>query len=167
MSRFEYLEHENVDTLYGVDGMARERREAFRPVYGRQLTLGIVLCVLSALPVFLSLLLFGEGDHYGHLLAVAALLVLVAVGVLLIVNAAIRWGAFQQLLEEGDYSREGKANARASGPFSGIYWGLVTAGFLAWGFLTNGWDRCWIIWPVAGVAYGAIFGIMRALQQRD
>ena len=167
MSRFEYLEHENVDTLYGVDGMARERREAFRPVYGRQLTLGIVLCVLSALPVFLSLLLFGEGDHYGHLLAVAALLVLVAVGVLLIVNAAIRWSAFQQLLEEGDYSREGKANARASGPFSGIYWGLVTAGFLAWGFLTNGWDRCWIIWPVAGVAYGAIFGIMRALQQRD
>ena len=167
ISRFSYLEHENVDTLYGVDGMTRERREAYRPVYARQLTLGIVLCVLAVLPIFLSLLFFGDAEHYGHLLAVALMLVLIAIGVLLIVNAGIRWGAFQQLLEEGDYSRESKARARNHAPFSGIYWGLVTAGFLAWGFLTNRWDRCWILWPVAGVAYGAIYGIMCALQSRD
>ena len=165
--RFEFLEHENIDTLYGVDGMAREQQNRFRPTYVRQLTVGIVLCVLSAIPIFLSMILFGEEDRFGYVLCLGALLVLAGVGVLLIVRASILWGAFQQLLEEGDYSRENKAIARSHGAFSGIYWGLVTAAFLAWSFFTNSWDRTWIIWPVAGVAYGAIFGIIRAMRRKD
>ncbi len=164
--RFQYLEALPIDTLYGVDGMARERREQFRPTRDRQLTLGIVLCVLAVIPVFLSLVLYGDEDHFGHLAAVALLLALVAVGVLLIVRASILWGSYQILLEEGDYSRAAKeANARAL-PFNSIYWGLVTAGFLAWGFLGTAWDRCWIVWPVAGVAYGAVYGIVSALRKR-
>ena len=109
---------------------------------------------------------YGEEDHFGHLAAVALLLALVAVGVLLIVRSSILWGSYQILLEEGDYSRAAKeANARAL-PFNSIYWGLVTAGFLAWGFLGNAWERCWIVWPVASVAYGAVFGIVSALRKR-
>ena len=164
--RYEVLESLPIDTLYGVDGMARERREQFRPTRNLQLTLGIVLCVLAVIPVFLSLVLYGEEDHFGHLAAVALLLALVAVGVLLIVRSSILWGSYQILLEEGDYSRAAKeANARAL-PFNSIYWGLVTAGFLAWGFLGNAWERCWVVWPVAGVAYGAVYGIVSALRKR-
>ncbi len=166
-SRFEYLEKENIDTLYGVDGMVKERREAFKPTYARQLTIGIVLCVLSAVPIFLSLLFRGEDDEFAMVLAVSALLALVAVGVMLIVHACTPWGAFQRLLEEGDYSREAKARTKKMGPFSQVYWGLVTAGFLAWSFITNAWDRTWIIWPVAAVAFGAIYGIAGALRRRD
>ena len=162
--RYEYLDALPIDTLYGVDGMARERREQFRPTRDRQLTLGIVLCVLAVIPVFLSLVLYGEGDHFGHLVAVALLLVLVGIGVLLIVRSSILWGSYQRLLEEGDYSRVGQEASRVAAPFNSIYWGLVTAGFLAWGFLGNAWDRCWMVWPVAAVAYGAIYGIVRALR---
>ena len=75
--------------------------------------------------------------------------------------------AAQRLLEEGDYSREGKAYTRSAAPFSGIYFGLVTAGFLAWGFIGNAWDRAWIIWPIASVAFGAVYGIVRALRRKD
>ena len=162
--RYEYLDALPIDTLYGVDGMARERREQFRPTRDRQLTLGIVLCVLAVIPVFLSLVLYGEGDHFGHLVAVVLLLVLLGIGVLLIVRSSILWGSYQRLLEEGDYSRAGKEASRMAAPFNSIYWGLVTAGFLAWGFLGNAWDRCWMVWPVAAVAYGAIYGIVRALR---
>ena len=166
-SRFEYLEKEPVDTLYGVDGMVRERQEQFRPTRARQLTLGIVLCVLAVIPLFFSLIVFGEQETFGHILSLAAMLVLVGVGVLLIVRSSILWGAFQQLLEEGDYSREAKANAQSLGAFNGVYWGLVTAGYLAWSFIANSWDRSWIIWPVAAVAFGAVYGIVRALQRKD
>ena len=167
VKRFEYLDQEPIDTLYGVDGMARERREKFRPTFVRHLTVGIVLCVLAVIPIFLSLVLNGERESFGHILAVAALLVLVGVGVLLIVRAAIVWGAFQRLLEEGEYSREEKERARSAGSFSGIYWGLVTAGYLAWSFAANAWDKSWIVWPVAGVAYGAVYGVIRALRRKD
>ena len=164
-SRFEYLEKEPIDTLYGVDGMVRERRERFRPIFSRQLTIGIVLCVVAVMPLFLSIFLFGE-DSFSHIVAVALLLAIVAVGVLLIVRVSIVWGAFQQLLEEGDYSRESKAVEKKYSFIAGSYWLLVTAGFLAWGFITNGWDRCWIVWPIAGVLFGAIWGVLRALHEK-
>lgn len=165
--KFEYLEKEPVETLYGVSGMAKEKRERFRPAYVRRMTLGIVLCVLSAVPIFLSILFGGEEDSIYSVLAVGALLVLVAVGVLLIVHSSVIWGAFQQLLEEGDYSRDSKAHQQRFEPIAGIYWGAVTAGYLLYSFLSGDWGRSWIVWPVAGVAYGAIYGIARMLGQKN
>ena len=165
VSPYAWLEEESVDTLYGVDGMVKERREQYRPRFTLQLTLGIVLCVLSAVPIFLSVMLYGEQEGFAHVLSVALTLALVAVGVWLIVRSSMVWGAFQQLLEEGDYTRASKENKRKLAPFNGVYWGLVTAGYLAWSFLSGGWDRTWIVWPVAGVAYGAIFGILKLVRK--
>ena len=161
---FEYLEREPVETLYGVEGMVRDRREKFRPTYNRLMTIGIVLCVAAVIPLFLTLIFKGE-ESFLIFVALAAILALAAVGVLLIVRVSIVWGSYQMLLEEGDYSRGGKADAGKYGYVAGIYWALVTAAFLAWGFLGKSWDRCWIVWPVAGVAYGAVYGIVRALHK--
>ncbi len=163
-SRFEYLEKEPIDTLYGVAGMARDRREKFQGVYTRQLTIGIVLCVVAALPLFVSLV-FAGGDEFIHVLAVGALLALVAIGSLLIVRVSIIWSGFQQLLEEGDYGRENKAFEKKNSWLAGSYWLLVTAGYLAWSFITGRWDQSWIVWPIAGVAFGAIWAVLRAVQK--
>ena len=156
---FEYLEKEPIETLYGVSGMVRERKDRFQPTYSRQLTLGIVLCVLAAIPLFISMIL-GEEEQFVHVVSVIVLLALAAIGVFLIVRVAIVWEGFRMLLEEGDYTREAKQDR-------GIYWLLVTAGYLAWSFITQSWDRTWIVWPVAAVAYGAVFGIAKALRQRN
>ncbi|MBR3294448.1 MAG: helix-turn-helix domain-containing protein [Oscillospiraceae bacterium] len=166
MSPYEYLQKEAIDTLYGVDGMVRERRERFRPIFARQLTIGIVLCVVSALPLFVGFLFFGE-DSFAHVVSVALMLAFIALGVLLIVRAAMVWGSFQQLLEEGDYSREAKAADKRFGWVYGCYWMLVTAGYLAWSFISGAWDRSWIVWPVAGVLCGAIYAITRAMHKKD
>ena len=165
-SRFEYLEKEPIETLYGVDGMVRDRKEKFLPTYTRQLTVGVVLCVISAIPLFASLII-SEEDSFLQVASIAVLLVLVAVGVLLIVRCSTIWGSFQMLLEEGDYTREAKEDQKKHGYIGGIYWMLVTAGYLAWSFLTNGWDRTWIVWPVAAVAYGAVYGIIKALRHKN
>ena len=165
-SQFEYLEKEPIDTLYGVDGMVRDRREKFRPAFSRQLTIGIVLCVVAVLPLFLSIFLFGE-NSFSHVIAVGVLLALIAIGVLLIVRSSIVWDGFRQLLEEEDYSREAKATEKRYGWIAGSYWMLVTAGYLAWSFISGRWDNTWIVWPIAGVLYGAIYGILRALNKRE
>lgn len=166
ISRYEYLEKEPIDTLYGVSGMVTERREQFRPVFSGQMTVGIVLCVLAVIPIGISLL-FAGGNEFLHVVATAAMLVLIAVGVLLIVRAAIIWSSFQILLEEGDYTREAKEDQKKHGDFGKIYWLLVTAGYLAWSFTTDGWHRTWIVWPIAGVAYGAAFAIAKALKKKN
>lgn len=165
-SRYEYLEKEPIDTLYGVSGMVNERREQFRPVFTRQLTTGIVLCILAVIPIGISLLFAGE-EEFLHVVATGVMLVLIALGVTLIVRTAIIWDGFQILLEEGDYTREAKEDQKTYANFAKIYWLLVTAGYLAWSFITNGWHRTWIVWPVAAVAYGAAFAIAKAMNRKN
>ena len=164
-ARFEYLENEPIDTLYGVSGMVRERQERYRATHTRQLTLGILLCICSVLPLFVAMSF--DAPDFVLAASLSLLLAVASVGVLLLVHTSILWGACQILLEEGDYSRENKIESSRYGYVSQIYWGLVTAGFLAWSFATNGWQRTWIVWPVAGVAYGAVIGIVKALRRRD
>ena len=166
-SRFGYLEQEPIETLYGVDGMVRDRQEKYRPVHTRLLTVGVVLCVLAVLPLFFSLIFNGEKETFATICCVSLLFTLVALGVLLIVRGYMVWDGFKMLLEEGDYSREAKSARRRSEPLSGVYWGLVTAGYLAWSFITMDWGRTWIVWPVAGVAYGAVVAIAKALHRKD
>ena len=163
--RLAYLEKEPIDTLYGVDGMVRERRERYRATHTRQLTLGVVLCILSALPLFVAMSF--DAAEFVLTASLALLLAVASVGVLLLVHTSILWGSCKILLEEGDYSRDNKLEAIRYGYISQIYWGLVTAGYLAWSFITNDWHRTWIVWPVASVAYGAVVGIVKALRRRD
>ena len=165
--RFSYLTEGPIETLYGVDGMVRERMERGNASFVLQLTLGIVLCVVSVLPIFVALMVFGEDAEAPMVVAAAALLGMVAVGVWLIVRSAIVRGGFRALLEEGDYSRREKALSKRFGPYEGAYWLIVTAAYLAISFLTERWDVTWIIWPVAAVANGAFFGIARAMSKRD
>lgn len=164
--RFEYLEADPIETLYGVEGMVRDRKERFQPTFTRQLTTGIILCVIAVIPLFLSIALVEE-EGMLHVASVGVMLLLIAAGVLLIVRSSVVWGSFQILLQEGDYTQAAKEDRAKHGYIGGIYWGLVTAGYLAWSFITDGWDRSWIVWPVAGVAYGAVFGIIKALRRKN
>ena len=163
--RYEYLEKEEIDTAYGVDGMVRDRREKYRHNYSVLLVTGIVLCVVSAAPVFMAFLLFGE-DEAATSAATGVLLVLVAIGVLLIVRCSTIWGSYQMLLQEGDYTVQNKEESRKNEHIAGLYWGLALAVFLAVSFLTNAWDRTWIVWPVAGVGYGALLAAAAMVRKK-
>ncbi|MBQ1679266.1 MAG: helix-turn-helix transcriptional regulator [Oscillospiraceae bacterium] len=169
-SRFEYLEKEQIETAYGVDGMAKDRREKYRGSFGVMLTVGIVLCVISVVPIFLTLIFFGDGngprEAFPHVVSVGLLLALVSVGVYLIVHASIIWGGYQMLLEEGGYSRAAKTENKRNEPLSAVYWCAVTAGYLAWSFLSGSWNRTWIVWPIAGVLFGLLLAVVRALRDK-
>jgi hypothetical protein len=86
------------------------------------------------------------------------LLCFVAVGVYLIVRTCCIEDGYKVLLEEGDYDRAMKAVSRRIGS---IYWPVVTAVYLLVSFLTVGWAITWVIWPVAGVLYGAITAFLK------
>ncbi|MBQ3392607.1 MAG: helix-turn-helix transcriptional regulator [Lachnospiraceae bacterium] len=162
-SRFEYLEKEQLETLYGVDGMVKEKREAFRPIFLRDLIIGIVLCVISAIPVFIGIAI-NENSDFVMDSASALLLVLVAVGVMLIVRACTMWDGYKMLLQEGEFSRELKDENKRNENLSTIYWGTVTAIYLGYSFITMNWMRSWIIWPVAGVSYGIVKAVARMMR---
>ncbi len=151
-SRYEYLEKNALDTAYGVSGMVRERMQRSEAEHTRSVAVGVVLCVLAAIPLF-ALLLWRGDDEWIGVLGVSAILLLVAIGVHTIVKTCVPWEGYRMLLEEGDYTR---ASKRSNRKYSGIYWGLITAAYLAVSFITQRWDMTWIVWPVAGVLYGVV-----------
>jgi len=154
-SKFEYLQKDALDTAYGVSGMVRERMQREEADHTRRIAIGVVLCVLAVIPLFVLILWQGEDELYG-VLGVSAVLTLAAVGVHTIVQTSVPWEGYRMLLEEGDYTRSAK---RSNRKYSGIYWGIMTAGYLAASFITRRWDVTWIVWPVAGVLYGVILEI--------
>ena len=158
-SRFDYIEKETIETAYGVDGAVRERRERFRGTYAWHMVAGIVLCVVSSVPLFVSMVIAGDSHDFALTAALGLLLVLVAVGVFLIVRSNIVWETFQMLLQEGEYTASGKEENRRNEHISTIYWCTVIAVYLAYSFVTGRWDRSWIVWPVAGVFYGVVKAI--------
>ena len=161
--RYEFLEKEAIDTAYGVSGMVKERKERYADAHTRELVLGIVLCVLSAVPLMATIMISEEDI----VCAIGACMVLafVAVGVFFICKSSFVWGGYQKLLEEGDYTRETKADNKKVQPVLHIYWLLVVAIYLAYSFITFQWHRSWIIWPVAAVFSVVVKEIVKMIRK--
>lgn len=163
--KYEFMEKEDIETVYGVSGMVKEKRDAYHSMYVTQLVIGIACCICSVIPLF-GTLAVSESDFY-MVSAVCMLLALVAIGTYFIVRSAAKMNAMNQLLEEEDYTRQKKhENKKMSGPVT-VYWLIATAIYLAWSFTTNDWDRTWIIWPVVGVLFPAFYAIVNGIRKKS
>ncbi len=161
---FKFLEEEPFETEYGVAGMVRQRQQEYKETHTRLTTVGVVLCVLAAVPLFAAMCL--RGSDLLYVAAVCALLVLVAIGCLALVTSGVYQGATEQLLEEGDYTRPQKKHHKLMGTVTMIYWLTATAVFLIYTYGPSGNAQPqsgWIIWAVAGVLYAAVMGIVRII----
>jgi len=163
--KYACLKTEPIETDYGVTGICTGRRERYKSTYIFFLVLGIVLIVLSAIPVFVALTLFGN-DVFSMPVANCIMLILIATGIFMIIRVNIVWGTFQILLEEGNYTRDNKESEKKAAPVETIYWLAVIVIFLAYSLITGNWARSWIIWPVAGIGYGIIHAVFRVLHRK-
>ncbi len=160
---YRFLGEEPFETEYGVTGMVRQRQREYKDTHTRSVTVGVVLCVLAAAPLFAAVCI--DGSDLLYVGAVGAL-VLAGVGCLFLVNAGVYSGAMERLLEEGDYTRGQKKHNKVLSTVTTIYWPAVTVVFLiyTYGPSGNGQPRySWVIWAVAGVLYAAVLGIVRLL----
>lgn len=164
VSRYEYLEKEDIVLEYGVAGIVEKKKEEFAGTFRVSITGGVVLCILAAVPPLLAGAFSVEALPV--FLSVCILLIFVACGVWLLVRCGIIQGSYQKLLQEGDYTSEKKRANRVLGVFQGAYWCIATAIYLYISFTRNNWESSWIIWPVAAVLFAAVFGILETLVKK-
>ena len=158
--QYEYLENLDIDTAYGVSGMAKERRAQYADKHSRLLIVGIMLCIIAAIPMLmLSMSNYSNNTDVLPIIGVDAMLITIAVGVKMIVLTCIRHDGYDKLLEEGDHTRLNKK----AGKYDGIYWGIALAVYLGWSFVTNRWEPTWIVWPIAGVLFVVYREIAKAV----
>ena len=158
-SHMQHLEKESFETEYGVSGMVRERREQYEPTFTRNIAIGVVLCILSIIPTIMAGVM--EVEDYMSGISVGLLLIIVSIGVNILIRAGMIKSSYDTLLQEGEYTIEEKHLKKKTDAFSGAYWCLIVAIYLGWSFWTNNWKFTWIIWPVAGVLYAAVLGMVK------
>ena len=165
LSKFEYMEKDLIDTAYGIKGLAEDLKDKYKETYTRSMIIGIVLCVISVIPLFIIMALSYTSAGIGSM-AVGLLLIMVAIGVYLIVRINIVNGTYNILLEEGDYTRAEKTRTHKYGWVAPVYWLAVTSIFLVYGFTQN-FANTWIIWAVGGIVFAILMIILDAVSKKN
>lgn len=149
--------------------MVRARKMQFRSAYLRGNLIGVCLCILSPLALFSGIL--SEND-FTQVLLLCVTLLLAGIGVVSFILVGVRWASMERLLQEGDFTARTQSGTRMrrerlDEQLSYAYWLLATTIYLAWSFFTHDWGRTWIVWPVAGVLFGAIRILVGAFVNQD
>ena len=154
LDRFDYLEKENFETEYGVDGMVKAKKAMEEGRKTKALTTGVLLCVLGVLPLVVTGAL--EAPEFVVCCMVCLLLLLIGVGVYLFVAVCGVHASYDVLLQSGDYTKEAKTTNKRLDVLTRIYWLLILVVYLSISFLTMRWDMTWIIWAVSGVLFALV-----------
>lgn len=164
LSKYEYLEKEKLSLQFGVQGLVEKKKEDYEPVYRMNTVAGVVLCIVGVVPLMLAAGV--AAGEFVMVVCVDIILILVAVAVNMFVRTGMIYGSYQKLLQEGDYTVEKKEIGKRTSPLAGAYWCAVTAIYLAISFRNDSWDTSWVIWPVAGVLFAAVMGVVNAVVKR-
>ena len=162
--QMEHFEKDSFETEYGVSGMVREKRDSYEPIFARGIAIGVVLCILAVIPTMIAGAMEASDYYCGH--SVSLLLFILSIGVNLLICVGMVKSSYDILLQEGEYTKEEKVFWEKTDTFSGIYWCLITAIYLAWSFWTMNWDITWIVWPVAGVLFAALLGVVKMVLKK-
>ena len=152
-------ENKGFELSYGVDGMVREKRAAFAPVYTKLTVAGVVLCILCAVPMIIANV---QDNALLSTIMLGVLLAVCGTGVFCFVLGGIRYDAYEKLLA-GDRRISAKKNVKknksAQALFSEVYWLITTAVYFGWSFLSGDWHITWLTWVVGS----AIFTIIKLI----
>ena len=152
-------ENKGFELSYGVDGMVREKRAAFAPVYTKLTVAGVVLCILCAVPMIIANV---QDNALLSTIMLGVLLAICGTGVFCFVLGGIRYDAYEKLLA-GDRRISAKKNVKknksAQALFSEVYWLITTAVYFGWSFLSGDWHITWLTWVVGS----AIFTIIKLI----
>lgn len=164
VKKYEFLEKEDFSLGNDVKEYAVKEKEEYQDRYHRYQIIGIVLCILSVLPIFIFL-----NYEFLESIAVCILLFFVSIGCFFLVLAGTYQNALDKILQTGDYTPKQKKNNILKSKISTIYWLVVTAIFLYYTFGKNGngqMQYSWIIWAIAGVLFGVLMIVIDLINKR-
>lgn len=163
MSQWKFLEKEPCAIDFATAEYLAREKEDNAIIRGSILTIGIIICVLSIIPVIVFSTVFGDSfPLLSEGIGPSMIFICAGVGVLLIIFSGAKDAAFDKLLAlndaktmAGDFEPVKKArktyvNDFAKDFMSG-YWKIVLCIYLILSFSSFNWGSTWLIWPIAGI----------------
>lgn len=161
-SPYEFLEKEDFEREEGVADIIGEAKARFAFAYSRFNMFGVFTAILAVVPLIVTTL-FTE-DEFIIMLSLCATLIIAGIAVWLFIYAGVIHASMQKLICEGEYKDSAKSRKRSEA-LSAAYWLTVTAVFFIVSNMTNEWRFAGVIWPAAGVVYGALCALYSAFRK--
>ena len=157
MSRYEPYNKNNLRLDTQTRAELEQQSARFTPRLTAQIAAGVAVILLA---VGTLALLYQMAGLDNETWPVALLLFVIGFAVLLLITAGMTKSAYDVLLGKGEYKDKvkNKKSERVIGTVASVYWPLTVAVYLLWSFAGDAWQISWMIWPVAGVLFGALSG---------
>lgn len=140
-----------------------EKQGSFSKKYKIALIIGVSLCILSPLAIFIGSALGESTSSYG----VCVLLLIIAIAVFLFIRFGSIEDSYKKLLQTDEYSPAKMKNGKVIGAVASVIWPLATCCFLLGGFIFGAWATCWIIFPITGILFGGFCSIYNAIKKEE
>lgn len=160
MGKWKFLKTQSCSIDFATAEYVSNEKENSRMVGGLMVTIGVVLCIFSVVPVLIFDDLIGMAylEGYGE----ALMFLMVGIGVFLFLSAKERREAYDTLLKLNAKESVGaqfvpaqkeklRYRSERLEEAMSVYWPTITCIYLSWSFLTFDWGITWIIWPVAAI----------------
>ncbi len=161
---FTFFEKEEFEIERSVKALAEEKKAAYQNTYARNNALGVCLCILSLLPLFIGVMI-DENNDFLLVSLTCCIFPIAGLGVIFFIRGGVIWESFEKLLQCGEYSKKRKEISHARSTLSWIYWLVVIALFLSIAIPTK-YQYVGIIWVIAGVLYPAALAICDSVSKK-
>lgn len=172
MEQWHFMRHEacTIDAV-SMDYLKNKNRE-FTPTYSVMHSVGILLCILCAIPPAI----FDEiGGHFWDEMGGAMLFVFVGAGVFLIVLSRSIKSTYTWLLRMNDVTdfseyKPPKPEQIKNPTVRAViaaYWPVVTCVYLCVSFITFQWWITWLIWPIAAAGFTVFVAFSKAHEEKS
>ena len=140
----------------------KQEKKDFEAKFAIHITVAVILCVLGV-----SLIILGSTLDGIFAYAFIAAFVIIAFAVYLFITSGNLYGIYHGLLKDVKEIKAAKKSEKLIEAIAPVYWCLIVATYLAISFIGGRWDISWVIFPIAGVAFGAIVTLIEAISKKD
>ncbi|HSR04337.1 MAG TPA: permease prefix domain 1-containing protein, partial [Proteiniclasticum sp.] len=118
--RYDMDTNEDFVLDYQADSFLRSEEDRNRMAIATRITIGVVLCIVSAIPLIILAVLEVPGELV--ILGVGLLLLMVGAAVFLFITAGMKKSSVDILLKKGEYTVEARSRNRKSETIGTVYW---------------------------------------------
>lgn len=161
MEKFKPIETGKFELPHHFRVSLEAKKNAFQTSFTKAMIVGVALCILSPVFLFITLAINENLVLYG----VIILLLTIAVAVHIFIYYSGIKESYEKLLKIGEYTERSKEEDKVIGVVASIVWPLAICIFLISGLIFHQWHINWIVFPITGLLFGAFSGVRSILKE--
>lgn len=161
-SKYKYIEND-FELPTSVKIYLEEMYEANMPKHTLSVIIGVVMCIIAPIILFIS----SAFDDRFSVYALSLLLFIIGIAVFIFIYYGSTKDNLSKLLKIDNFDKKRSEENKVIGAVASIVWPIAVVIFLISGFVYNQWYINWIVFPVTGILFGMFSATYSILKKEN